>query len=116
MIKFSKQEASYFLDSVENVLENDNGRKLFKRYLKSVGKDDLIVVVKLWKKASRYLENKRDVDDDIVRMIWEIDDFDVDKVPGSNEVNLNWIKRTCTNILEKVHKNFSTHVIKHHIS
>ena len=116
MIRFSKQELSFFVDSLEKVLENDNGRKVFKAYLKSIGKHDLILAVKLWKKASKYLEDKREIDVAIKKMIWEIDDFDADEIPGSNEVNLNWIKMTCINILEKVHRNFSNYVIKLHSS
>lgn len=115
--KFSRHEIGQFSYHIRNVLNNNDAREIFGKYLQETQRRDLMRVFSLWKDAEKCLrEGKNFPESEMLDQIDYIDDFRTYPFLSisENDNKLNYVKQECAGILNKVLSVFLSYLEQHH--
>lgn len=113
---FTIQEVDVFSHRIENCLDNAECKEIFKDYLQTRNRNDLLQIVSLWEKAEFDLQNN-DYTNDYESIIEEIDGFTEGPLSSNypDSTKLEWIKRECARILDVIKSQFIDYLKQYHM-
>lgn len=114
---FSNDDINIFSHKIENCLEHTACRGIFKQYLTTLRRRDLLRVLELWERADDDLKtNAILMEDDYQDLIERIDDFNEGPLLSLSEYaqKLEYVKRECARILNKIKTHFIQYLTQNH--
>lgn len=114
---FSTEDLNVFSHKIENCLEHSECRQIFKNYLTTLRRRDLLRVLQLWERADDDLKTSAMyMEDDYQDFIERIDGFNESPLLSINEYGprLVYVKRECARILNKIRTEFVQYLKQHH--
>lgn len=114
---FTNDDINIFSHKIENCLNHAVCRQIFKMYLETCRRRDLLRVLQLWERADDDLKtNAMYMEDDYEDLIERIDDFNSNPLLSLNEysLKLDYIKRESARILDKIKPQFIQYLRQDH--
>jgi hypothetical protein len=111
MVRFTKEEIERFSERLENGLENSDCRSIFREFLRSHKKDNLLLAFQLWTLAN---ENST-LTDEMRNLMDNVDGFqrgNLDEMEPHGQIED--VKRKCYKRFATCREEFMAYLRKHH--